>query len=519
MHMKNPWRAIGLAAAAALALTGAAAAENASVTVHADKPGAVINKNVYAQFSEHLGTGIYGGIYVGEKSKIPNTRGFRNDVVAALKNLRVPMVRWPGGCFADEYHWREGVGPKAKRAIRVNHMWGAVPEDNAFGTHEFFDFIGMIGADAYVNANLGTGSPAEATDWLEYMTGTQDTTLVRERKANGHAKPWKVSVFAIGNETWGCGGNMRPEYYADQFKQYLTFIRMPKETRPLILASGGNDFRTDYTETLMKEVKDGMDAISFHYYTIAGEKWEHKGASTGFPEAEWTSTMAHALQIDTLIKGNVDVMDKYDPAKKVGFYVDEWGTWFDPDPGSNPGFLVQQNTVRDALVAAIHFNVFHKYADRVRMTSIAQTVNVLQAMILTDGPKMVLTPTYYVYQMYIPFQDATMLPVDVKAGSVVSGKYTVPEVSASAAKTKAGTIAVALANLNPDNGTSVTIDLPGATAGSVSGKILTGPQMDSRNTFDKPNAVHPVAFTGAKVEGGKLTVNLPAKSVVVLEVK
>lgn len=514
-------RAFGFAAAAMLVLSGATAAPvgGTSLTIHADKPGAVINKNVYGQFSEHLGSGIYGGIYVGENSSIPNTHGFRNDVVAALKDLHVPMVRWPGGCFADEYHWREGVGPKDKRAVRVNHNWGSVPEDNSFGTHEFFNFIDMIGADAYVNANIGTGSPAEAVDWLEYMTGDQDTTLVRERKANGHDKPWKISVFAIGNETWGCGGNMRPEYYADLFKQYTTFIRMPKETKPLILASGGNDARTDYTETLMKSVKGGMDAISYHYYTIAGEKWAHKGASTGFPASEWASTMAHALKIGDYIGANVTIMDKYDPSKHVGFYVDEWGTWFDPDPGSNPGFLVQQNTMRDAVVAAVHFNIFHKYADRVRMTSIAQTVNVLQAMILTDGAKMLLTPTYYVYQMYIPFQDATSLPIDIKTGTYTMGKYTVPEVSASAAKTKAGTIVVALTNLDPNASASVSAAISGAKTGSVSGKILTGPQMDSRNTFDKPNAIHPVAFDGARIENGKLTVNLPPKSVVVIEVK
>lgn len=519
-----PLRALSFAAAAVLTLAAGASAAPAaatgnSLTIHADKPGAVINKNVYGQFSEHLGTGIYSGIYVGEKSSIPNTRGFRNDVIGALKQLHVPMVRWPGGCFADEYHWREGIGPKDKRAVRVNHNWGSVPEDNSFGTHEFFDFIDMIGADAYVNANVGTGSPAEAVDWLEYMTGDQDTTLVRERKANGRDKPWKVAVYAIGNETWGCGGNMRPEYYADLFKQYTTFIRMPKETKPLILASGGNDRRIDYTETLMKNVKYGMDAISFHYYTIPGEKWEHKGASTGFPASEWTSTMAHALDIDGMIKANVDVMNKYDPAKKVGFYVDEWGTWYDPDPGSNPGFLVQQNTVRDALVAAIHFNIFHKYADRVRMTSIAQTVNVLQAMILTDGEKMLLTPTYYVYQMYVPFQDATSLPIDIKSGTFVDGKYTVPEVTASAAKTKAGTIVVALANLNPNKPSVVSTAITGGKAMSVSGKVLTGPKLDSRNTFDAPNAVHPVAFDGAKLENGKLTVTLPPKSVVVLEIK
>lgn len=523
MHMKSPVRV--LAAVAALSLTCAygadpdAPTQGARIVIHADQPGATINKNVYGQFSEHLGTGIYGGIYVGEKSKIPNTKGFRNDVVAALKALKVPMVRWPGGCFADEYHWREGIGPRAKRAVRVNHNWGGVPENNAFGTHEFFDLMDMLGADAYVNANVGTGSPAEAVDWLEYMTTDQDTTLARLRKANGHAKPWKVAVYAIGNETWGCGGNMRPEYYADLYKQYATFLRTRPQAKPILLASGGTGDETAYTETLMKSVKGDMDAISFHYYTLPTGDWKHKGAAIGFPEAEWISTMANTLKMDQFLKTHTAIMDKYDPAKKVGFYVDEWGTWYDPDPGSNPGFLVQQNTVRDAVVAAVNFNLFHKYADRVRMTAIAQTVNVLQAMILTDGPKMVLTPTYYVYQMYIPFQNATALPIEVQSADYVLDRIAVPEVSASAAKTKAGTIVVALANLNPDEPADVSAAIAGVQAGTVSGKILTGPKMDSRNTFDHPNDVHPAAFTGARINDGKLSVSLPPKSVVVLEIK
>ena len=512
-------------AAAVLSVTVAATAapqapkDGASIVVHADRPGAVINKNVYGQFSEHLGSGIYGGIYVGKDSPIPNTRGFRNDVVAALKDLRVPIVRWPGGCFADEYHWREGVGPQAQRAVRVNHNWGGVPENNAFGTNEFFDFIGLIGADAYVNANVGTGSPAEAVDWLEYMTSDQDTTLARLRKANGREKPWKVSVFAIGNETWGCGGNMRPEYYADLFKQYSTFIRTKPEARPEVLASGGTDKDTSYTETLMKEVKSGMDAISYHYYTILGPTWDDKDTATGFNENGWINILANTLKIDGQIKENVAIMDKYDPKKHVGLYVDEWGTWYKPEPGSNPGFLVQQNTVRDAIVAAANFNIFHKYADRVRMTAIAQTVNVLQAMILTDGPKMLLTPTYHVYHMYRPFQNATSLPIDIASSTYRYGKFSVPQVSASAARTKSGSIIVGLANLNPNQAAQVSANLAGANPSKVTGEILTADKMDAHNTFDHPNAVHPVAFTGASVADGKLKLTLPPKSVVVLTIQ
>lgn len=512
----------------AVALTGGFALAATDITVHADKPGAVINKYVYGQFSEHLGSGIYGGIYVGADSKIPNTRGFRNDVIAALKELHVPLVRWPGGCFADEYHWRDGIGPKDKRVTRINTNWGGVPDPNTFGTHEFFDFVEMIGADAYVNANMGTGTAAEAAQWLEYMTGDQDTTLVKERKANGRDKPFKVSIYALGNETWGCGGNMRAEYYADQYNQWATFMKSAQKPAPLMLASGdrSGDW-TDFTTALMDNRRAPMDGISLHYYTYPGPKWEDKDTALGFTETGWISILSRTLKMDGFIKKHDEVMSAAEaktvaadgPKKKIGLYIDEWGTWHKPEPGSNPGFLVQQNTIRDAIVAAANLNIFHKYAGRVQMTSIAQTINVLQAMILTDGPKMLLTPTYHVFHMYKPFQDATSLPLDIKTENYSYGGMTVAQVSASAAKTKDGAIVIGLANLDPHKTADISAMLSGVNGSKVSGEVLTGDVMDAHNSFDKPNAVHPVVFTGATLAGGKLTATLPAKSVVVLTIK
>ncbi len=496
-----------------------------TITIHADRPGAIINKNVYGQFSEHLGSGIYGGIYVGEDSPIPNTRGFRNDVIAALKELKVPMVRWPGGCFADEYHWRDGIGPRDKRPIRINTNWGGVPENNAFGTHEFFDFVDMIGADAYVNANVGTGSPQEAAQWLEYMTGEQDTTLVQERRANGRDKPWKVSIYAMGNETWGCGGNMRPEYYADLYNQYASFMKTQPGFMPELLASGDHDDQTVFTAALMRNVRARMDAISLHYYTILGPRWENKDTATGFNEAGWINTLANTLKLDGFIKKQDALLSEFEKArsgakfKKMGLYVDEWGTWYKPEPGSNPGFLVQQNTLRDAVVAAANFNIFHKYADRVRMTAIAQTVNVLQAMILTDGPKMVRTPTYHAFHMYRPFQNATSLPLEIRTGEYRYDQWSVPQVSASAAKAVDGSIVIGLVNLDPHRPARVSAQIEGAHATQVRGEVLTAEAMDAHNTFENPNALHPEAFTGARLDSHRLDVTLPAKSVVVLKLQ
>ena len=249
----------------------------------------------------------------------------------------------------------------AKRPTTVNTNWGGVPEPNTFGTHEFMEFAHMIGAKAYINGNLGTGTAGEMADWLKYMTSDQDTTLTRERAANGHKAPWKVPFWAIGNETWGCGGNMRPEYYVDLFRRYATFLKAPQGARPLLIASGGHDEDGPrWTEALMKDGGPNVDAISFHYYTLPSptHDWSHKGAATGFAENEWISTLANALKMDDYIKANTAIMDKYDPQKRVGFFVDEWGTWYDPEPGRNPGFLYQQNTMRDAVVAAATINIF-----------------------------------------------------------------------------------------------------------------------------------------------------------------
>lgn len=490
-----------------------------NVTVDAGKPGAVINKNVYGQFAEHLGTGIYEGMWVGPESKIPNTKGWRNDVVKALKELHVPLVRWPGGCFADEYHWRDGIGARNKRPVKVNTNWGGVPESNAVGTHEFFDLVEMLGADAYVNGNLGTGTPQEMAEWIEYMTSEGDSSLAQLRAKNGHPKPFKVDYFAVGNETWGCGGNMRPEYYADLYKHYTTFMKAPKERLPKFIASGGHDDDTTWTDVLSREAARGTDGISFHYYTLPTGVWERKGAAVGFPESEWFSTMASTLRMDDHIKRNVAVLDKNDPQKKIGFYVDEWGTWYDVEAGTNPGFLFQRNTIRDAVVAALNFNIFHQYADRVRMTNIAQMVNVLQAMIITDKDRMLLTPTYYAFQMYVPFQGATSLPVALSnnATYAVNGRG-VPGISASAARGKDGKTYVALVNTNPRDASDVVLNVAGQSVTGVRGQVLTADAMDAHNTFERKDAVKPAPFSAAAA-GGKLTIKVPAKSVMVVAVE
>ncbi len=492
----------------------------ATLTVHTDRPVAVINPDIYGQFAEHLGSGMYGGLWVGEKSPIPNTRGFRNDVVGALKALGVPVLRWPGGCFADQYHWRDGIGPRSKRPVRVNASWGGVEESNAVGTHEYMDLIGQLGAKAYIDANVGTGSPQEMKDWLEYMTAAGHSTLAQERRKNGRGKPWPVAFLGFGNEPWGCGGNMRPEVYSNLYHRFATFVNPPMPGEPARIAAGGYDDLTSWTETLMSADKPGdIDAITLHHYSLPTGNWKAKGPATGFGEDQWISIMRQALEMDTLITAHGAVMDKYDPQKKVGLFVDEWGNWYDVEPGTNHSFLHQQSSLRDALAAAVNLNIFQAHADRVRMANIAQMVNVLQALILTDGPRMLLTPTYHVFMMYKPFRGATDLGVDLDTPAYAFGGLSVPALQASAARDARGEVWISLVNLDPHRAAHVTIEMPGGAPRAVAGTILTADAMDAHNTFDMPDAVRPAAFSGASVTTNGVVADVPAKSLVVLGIQ
>lgn len=484
------------------------------IIVHADKPGAKIDKAVYGHFAEHLGHCIYGGIYVGEQSDIPNTDGFRLDVVGALKDLKVPLVRWPGGCFADTYHWKDGIGPKADRPSIVNVHWGGVTEDNSFGTHEFLNFCELIGADAYVNLNVGSGTVQEGAEWIEYVTSSNDSPMTKLRKQNGREKPWNVKYWAVGNETWGCGGNMRPEYYADLYRQYASFMRAPGIYK---IASGANVEDYHWTEVLMREATRQMHGLSLHYYTVPRD-WNRKGSATQFNDSVWFVTLQKTLKMEELVTRHSEIMDKYDPAKRVGLLVDEWGTWYDVEPGTNPGFLYQQNTLRDALVAGINLNIFNNHADRVRMSNIAQMINVLQSVILTKDKEMVLTPTYYVFKMYNVHQEAKMLPVKVTSAAYTQGAKSIDAINASASM-KDGVVSITLCNLDPVKSQDISFDIQGLKFTSVSGKIVTANKINAYNDFGKKEEVTLADFKNAKLKNGQIEAAIPAKSVVLIQLK
>ena len=490
------------------------------MVIIANHPGPVISRDIYGHFSEHLGTCIYGGIWVGKDSKIPNTDGIRNDVVKAMRDMKMPNLRWPGGCFADTYHWMDGIGPQEKRASIINTHWGGVTEDNSFGTHEFMRLTELVGCEPYISGNVGSGTIREMSDWVEYLTSGSDSPMTRLRKQNGRQEPWKVKYFAIGNENWGCGGNMTPEFYGDVMRQFSTYLKDYSGNRLYRVACGASDNDVEWTETLMKEPKNRsmFQGISLHYYSVPGG-WGNKNSATNFTENDWWETFRLNYEMDRIITSHEAIMDRYDPRKTKGLVVDEWGNWFQVEPGTNPGFLYQQNTLRDAITAAIHLNIFNQHAERVKVANLAQVVNVLQSVILTKDDKMVLTPTYHVFRMFSVHQDAQLLKTDLRCEDYVMGDRKIPAISASASVDKEGKVHVSLANLNPVKEITITCPVIGETYKTVTGEVLTADAMNTMNTFEKPESIKPALFSNYKLKDGILTVTMPAKSVVVLELK
>jgi alpha-L-arabinofuranosidase len=489
------------------------------IVLNADLGRDTISRHIYGHFSEHLGKCIYGGYFVGEgNTKIPNTRGIRKDVVEALKKLRIPNLRWPGGCFADTYHWKDGIGPKAKRPAMVNTWWGGVTEDNSFGTHEFLDLCEQLGTEPYITGNVGSGTVQEFAQWVQYVNFEGVSPMSALRKDNGREKAWKVRFWGVGNEAWGCGGNMTAEYYANVFRTFATFIPASWGNGSLWrIASGANSGDYHWTEVLMRDIPHGLlEGIALHHYSV---DWNHKSSATKFTEAEYFDTMRRALQMEELVAKHSTIMDRYDPQKKVALVVDEWGGWYDVEPGTNPSFLYQQNSMRDAMIAGVTLNIFNNHADRVRMANLAQTVNVLQAVVLTEGERMIVTPTYHVMEMYGVHHDALMLPVDVKSGRYAFEGKSLPAVSASASRSTDGVTHLSLVNIDSGRPQEVVVDLRGGSYSSVTGRILASANVQDHNTFDTPDRVKPVGFTDARLNGTALRVQMPPCSVVVLSLR
>jgi alpha-N-arabinofuranosidase len=504
---------------------------DARVEIHADSPGAVIDPNIYGQFVEHLGRGVYEGIWVGPGSSIPNTRGIRNDVVAALRKVRIPLVRWPGGCFAETYHWRDAIGPRDQRPRGVNTAWGDEAESNHFGTHEFMDFIEQIGAQPFISVNVASGSPAEAQAWMQYMTGAADTGAGRERARNGRTEPWKIPFIGVGNETWGCGGNMTAEFYSDVYRQYVSVLK----PYGMLIASDANSDDYAWTATFLKRAlyrhppevpttlayigkQPQVGMISIHFYTFSGNDWGKKSPATGFSEADWARSMERTWKTDEMIAKHSEILDRHDPKGTVGISFSEWGAWWAAEK-NRPSNLYQANTLRDAVIAGLTLNIFQNHAGRVRMANVAQMVNVLQSLILTDKEKMLLTPTYHVFDLYQHHQGATSLPTQVTVPDYSSTGVEVPSISVSASRAADGVVTVSLVNLDPTRAGRIEIDTRGAKIRKASARVMTAGSMDARPEFDRPDPLAPTVLDGISVRAGAVSLLAPAKSIVVLRLQ
>jgi len=497
-----------------------------TLVLNADLGEHIIRRHIYGHFAEHLGRCIYEGIWVGEDSPIPNTRGIRQDVVEALRQIKIPVLRWPGGCFADEYHWMDGIGPKASRPTMVNTHWGEVTENNHFGTHEFMDLCDQLECEPYICGNVGSGTVQEMQTWVEYLAFDGVSPMADLRRDNGRDEPWSVKFWGVGNENWGCGGRMRPEFYADEFRRYATYVRDLGGTTLQRIACGPSADNYHWTEVLMSQAgalrvrrqsAPLLAGLALHYYTRLGMPGQ-RGSATEFDEAEWFAILKNALYTEELIERHATIMDRYDPDKLVDLVVDEWGTWYEVEPGTNPGFLYQQNSLRDALVAGLSLNIFNRHCDRVRMANIAQTVNVLQAMLLTDGDKMVKTPTYHVFDMYKVHQDATLLPVDLKCGSYETRQDAIPALDVSASRDRDGRIHITLCNVDPLNAVELDCSIRGMTMSSAKAQVLTAPTINAHNTFERPDAVAPTDLTSVSVRNDVVAMSVPPKSVVLLSI-
>ncbi len=482
---------------------------NLNITAAAEEN--IVPAAQYGHFAEHLGRCIYDGFWAEDGCTRRSPEGYRTDVLEAMQKLHIPVLRWPGGCFADDYHWRDGIGDPAKRKRRLNSTWGWVTETNAFGTHEFFRLCELLGCDAYIAANMGSGSVQEMSEWVEYITSDYDTTVADERRANGRESAWKLPYLGIGNEVWGGGGFMTPDHYADLYRNWQHFAKNYNDKdRPMMkIACGPNSNDYNWTERFMASVDPWMlQGLSLHFYTVPTNNWDAKGDAVAFTEADYLQTIRHAVYMDELITKHSEIMDKYDPEKKVALIVDEWGSWYDVTKGTPEAFLYQQNTMRDAIIAACTLHIFHRHTDRVKMANLAQTVNVLQALILTEGDRMLCTPTYHVFDLFQPHKDAVLL--DITGDVPVEDRL--PAVSVIATK-KDDSVCISMCNPNLTD-TAVTLDVSTVAAAVQSAQILTG-DCHAHNTFDAPETVIPVAFADYSMAEGKLTVTLPACSVAV----
>ena len=528
-----------VAVAGAASATGALRAQPATapspadteITLRPGLAGLTINPQIYGHFVEHLGGVIYDGIWVGRDSKIPNVRGIRRQFIDDLKAINAPNFRWPGGCFADGYHWRDGIGPAEKRPRTYNYWQQNTPQEvrgietNQFGVHEFMNLCRQTGAEPYVAGNVGSGTVQEFHDWVNYCNAPAGTlTLADERAANGDRDPFKIKYWGIGNESWGCGGDMAPEEYAQLYRDFVT--QFPNHLPAFLIATGprGHSLDHDVGWTRgffqgMKGRKSRVDGFSLHYYT---DFRQTKFQAAKFSPPEWYSVLLKGLAIEKAILDNWTVMTEFDPQHQTKFIVDEWGNWYPPGEEIAPGFTISQPiTLRDALHTALTFDIFHRHLDKIAMANVAQTINCLHSLFLAHEDKFVRTPVYYVFQLYQAHMNGRVVPMEISGDqqsvTAFEGPAKMPLVYGSAS-VKGPDLAVTLTNPSLDSSRAVRLRLDGANVSAAKAQVLTHEDRQAANTFAAPNLVS-IANLPATADGSYVRVTLPKQSVVALTLR
>jgi alpha-L-arabinofuranosidase len=491
-----------------------AAASDISVTLLLDEPIATIRPALYSQFAEHIGGVIYDGIWVGPESKVPNTDGMRRALVEHVRQLGPVVVRWPGGCFADKYHWRDGIGPRTKRPRRFGR-WREETETNQFGSHEFIGFCKLCGVEPYFAANVGTGSPEEFQQWVEYCNAPAgSTSLADERATNGQREPFGVRFWGVGNESWGCGGKFIPEDYCREYRRFTDWL--PQYGVPLyLIAAGPNGNNTEWARRFFARWADGARAPiqgwAPHYYCGT------TGHALQFTTDQWYEQLHKANHMETLIKDQWRALAEFDPKHSVKLVIDEWGSWHPDGTEINKRHLYEQmGTLRDALVAALSLDTFNRHAEKVDMANIAQLINNLHSLFLADGDRFVATPSFHVYAMYRPHQGGKGVRIAVEDPDVMfkagGREQKIFRVAGSASLASPNEATLTLVHTHATLPADVLIRLRGSAANEVRQTVLSHTELNAHNTFEHPDNLVPKT-TDLAARGPELKCVLPPASV------
>jgi alpha-N-arabinofuranosidase len=518
------------------------------VEVLIDEPIATIAPEIYGHFTEHLGTVIYDGIYVGEDSKIPNQHGLRSELIEKMRAIKAPVVRWPGGCFADSYDWRDGIGPRAQRPRRTNFWTDAYPDalktqnipqvydPNTFGTADFVRFCKLCGAEPYIAANVRSLTPLDFDHWVEYCNSPRGTTTLAEtRAADGSADAFNVRYWGVGNESWGCGGNFDPEDYAIEFKRFTTWV--PSYGVKLrLVASGPNSDEQAWTRGFFNKLYHGQPSpnphdvwgLSVHHYAWnlsrgKTEDWDAgKGDALNFAPVDWYELCREADRMEKIVLDHWTALGEFDLGHHVRLVVDEYGPWYRPGTEYSPEQLLgQQITVRDAVVTALTLDTFNRNADKVGMAACAQLVNNLNALFLSHGDKFTTTPNFNVFEMYAAHQGGTAVRTEFSSPEVRYDRDGKPATFwglKGSASMKEKSLVLTVVNPDVSQPREAEIVLRGATPASAKAWVLTDTDIHAHNTFDQPDRVK-TRTAEVTVRPDSLGFTFPAASVAKIEVQ